>query len=431
MSDLSVELYGERIGTLSGTRDRFDFTADHSAMDRWGIASPILSFAVPLLTSPPPREVSRRRNFFEELLPESAARALLAGRERIDTDNTMALLRRFGLDTAGAVQVLDDDDRRSQHPSAEPASGARIRDLLQSAPVTPLGNVSRRRLSSLAGVQPKILLALVDGEWAESLDGLPSTHILKPVVSRMPTLIFDEEYGARIARRLGLASFDTRIETFDGVTALVIERYDRDAGAPGGRLHQEDFNQALGLRGDEKYDENVGDDRRTLARIATTLRDHVGSGAVADLLRMTTLSAAIGNLDMHTKNISVLHLPDGTARLAPMYDVVPQTHQEVDLDLALRVGGVIDHESLRVDDLIAEGQSWGVRDAEVIVESTINAVLDAVASEVPLPGAHFGLRADIERIAARLRSPVTGHIDPRGPRPLGDAAGGWGGPAAR
>ena len=105
MSDLRVDLYGRTIGTLVGVRDRFDFHADAAAVDHYGVASSVLSLSAPLLRNPPSIDVSRRRNFFEELLPEQAARSQLASRERIEARNTMALLRRFGLDTAGAVQV--------------------------------------------------------------------------------------------------------------------------------------------------------------------------------------------------------------------------------------------------------------------------------------------------------------------------------------
>lgn len=72
--------------------------------------------------------------------------------------------------------------------------------------------------------------------------------ILKPAPAEHPQLIFDEEYGARIARALGLAEFETRTATFAGAHALVIERYDRAPDAPLGRIHQEDVNQALGAR---------------------------------------------------------------------------------------------------------------------------------------------------------------------------------------
>ena len=222
------------------------------------------------------------------------------------------------------------------------------------------------------------------------------------------------------------------------MTALVIERYDRDSRAPGLRLHQEDFNQALGYRGDEKYDSSDDGGRETLADIARLLRDHAGDQGVIGLLRLGVPSASVENLDLHAKNISVLHHPDGRVELAPMYDVVPQAHHDgLDQEYALRINGKVDSSTVTVEDLIAEGEKWKLRAVQRIVESTMNEVLDVVAKEAPLSGALFALREDIERQVTASRTPQlpssAGHSDRSQSRRhghgLGAAPGGWGGPA--
>ena len=71
------------------------------------------------------------------------------------------------------------------------------------------------------------MLARAESGWNRVIDGWPSTHILKPESRDYPTSIYDEEFGARFARAAGLTSFPTWIERFDGVPAVVIERYDR------------------------------------------------------------------------------------------------------------------------------------------------------------------------------------------------------------
>ncbi|MDO5499695.1 MAG: HipA domain-containing protein [Propionibacteriaceae bacterium] len=116
----------------------------------------------------------------------------------------------------------------------------------------PLGNVGALGRTSLAGIQPKIVLARTDG-WCRVEGGFPSTHIVKPQLERFPTVIFDEEYGARILRRLGLMDYSVEIIEFAGLPSLVVERFDRDDQIAGGRLHQEDFSQALGASGVQKY----------------------------------------------------------------------------------------------------------------------------------------------------------------------------------
>src|SRR5690606_26277015 len=108
-------------------------------------------------------------------------------------------------------------------------------------------------------------------------------------------------YGSRIARSLGLASFETWVEEFDGRAALVIERYDRSDGA---RIHQEDFNQALGASGNQKYQEIGG--VVSLRRVADSLQRDVPGSDLRRLAEMVLLAAAIGNLDLHTKNLGLL-----------------------------------------------------------------------------------------------------------------------------
>ena len=439
MSLLIVDLYNHRLRALSGERGTFDFVADDEAIRRHGVGSTVLSFVIPLTSSPRPSDVGIRRNFFEEILAEGTARSRLGGNARIDDTNTMALLRRYGRDVAGAVQLWDPDDpQEPRTPSTAPVTAARIREILSEVKLAPIGNTTERRMSSLAGVQDKIVLALTDSGWAEPLDGYPSSHIIKPVVGALPTLIFDEEYGARIARSLGLSLFDTQIAVFDGIPALVIERYDRSAG---GRIHQEDMNQALGFRGDAKYEAhgNPG-----LATIAALLRENIGRVAVATLLRMTTLSIAVGNLDMHAKNISVMHREDGTSELAPMYDIVPQMHQPFDKDFAFSVNGVFAHNAITRSDLVAEGQRWGLRDAARIVDATIANVAQCVKDQQPVSGAHHSLAHDISRYCQNLaegRGASASHSGTSSPiasaaKPAPEATahpflaseGGWGGP---
>lgn len=434
MTELSVELYGRRIGTLVGVRDKFDFTPDPDAVRRYGRASTILSLALPLVTSPRADGLANRRNFFEEILAEGTARTRLADIARLDDDNTLALLRRYGRDVAGALQIWDPTDpAEPRTPSTAPISAARVRELLAEVKRAPIGNTSARRMSLLAGVQDKIVLVLTNDGWAEPLDGYPSTHILKPVVTGLPSVIFDEEYGARLARHLGLADFDTHIEQFDGVSALVIERYDR---GPDGRIHQEDFNQALGLRGDAKYEANGNPG---LVAIANLLRESVGRRAVEGLLRMTTLSIAVGNLDMHAKNISILHLPDGTTQLAPMYDIVPQMHQPFDKDFAFAINGTYTHSGITRDDLEAEGRGWGLRNSGAIVDRTLDQIAEFAAGERPLPGAHHALAGDVMRFCRNLldgrgASAAESFIEKQNTKPetklprTREAEGGWGGP---
>lgn len=434
MTELTVDLYDTEIGVLRGERDRFDFHASPLAMSRFGVGATTLSVAVPFLAAARPAHLSLRRNFFEEVLAEGGIRAQLAARARLDVENTLGLLARYGRDVAGALQIWDPrDPYEPRTPHTEPVTEVQIRKMFDEVAISPLGNNSIRRLSSLGGVQDKVLLARTTDGWAEPLDGYPSTHILKPLSGKYRSLIFDEEYGSRFARALGLASFHTDIAAFDGRQALVVERYDRRPD--GTRVHQEDFNQALGFRGDQKY-ETAPDGR--LRAIAGILRRHAARRENQRLLRMVTLSAALGNLDLHAKNISVIHAPDGELTLAPMYDIVPQLHLEgIDHTLALFIANTNDPHALTGGDLVAEAESWGLRAPAPTIIDTLDQITAIAARETPRPGAEPSLPSTIARRVDRLLStlgettpPAAAVPDDRAFLPR-IAGGGWGGPIGR
>ncbi|WP_104125792.1 HipA N-terminal domain-containing protein [Cryobacterium sp. Y57] len=104
MGDLRVELYGELVGHLVGTdRRAFDLVTERNVIETFGLGSTILSASVPFDLISNRSRAARRRNFFAELLPEGTALDNLAAEIRVSTDNTSALLARFGRDVAGAI----------------------------------------------------------------------------------------------------------------------------------------------------------------------------------------------------------------------------------------------------------------------------------------------------------------------------------------
>ncbi len=402
MADLRVELYGEFVGTLVGTdRRTFDFVTDKNAIEKFGLGSTILSESVPFDLVANRAKAGRRRNFFAELLPEGTALDNLAAEIRVSPDGVIPLLARFGRDVAGAVQIYDPAaPGEPRTPSLVAVDAAGIGRMLANTQLEPLGNRPTTGRTSLAGVQDKIVLACNDGNWFQVLDGYPSTHIIKPPSLRHPTITFDEEYGFRAAKAAGLTALDAWIEDFAGTHALVIERYDRSPDAPLGRIHQEDTNQALGASKNEKYQEFGG--KVSLKRVANVLGRNGDRASVEQLLRLLAVSQAVGNLDMHGKNISMLHLPDGGTTITPAYDVVPQAHLGSDGKMALAINQRYLHAAITLDDLTAEAESWKVRSPRTIITETLDAVAGFVHFESPAEGAYSGLQEDISRFTRNL-----------------------------
>ena len=405
MPNLSVFLYGSLVGHLVGDNRTFDFTPTAEAIRRFGVGSTMLSLAIPLSTNPPRHLAKRRRNWFSELLPEGNLREYMATQARIAPSDTLGLLGHYGRDVAGAVEIVDELVDYSTHPPAlHPVDDATIRRYLVDPLQAPLGNLPQLGKASLAGVQPKMLLTQTLNGWAMPEAGAWSTHILKPALpDPRSTSIFDEEYGLRLGRRIGLVTYSSSLTDFDSLPTLVIERYDRDTQ---GRIHQEDFSQILGASGIEKYQEYGG--VVSLKRMAQTLTEKGTTQMVHDLAKQVTFAVAIGNLDLHSKNISVLHPPSTPPSLAPVYDAHPLAHRgDTDGRVAMSVAGEYRWEALTRTHLETEFLSWDLRQPGEDIDSVLDAVAWAVESEEPDPRSHTNLLPTLQDSIQRLRHPAT------------------------
>ncbi|HEX3961408.1 MAG TPA: HipA domain-containing protein [Trebonia sp.] len=401
MADLIVELYGTRVGVLAGPWRTFDFLPALAAVAEFGIDSQILSVAIPLTVVPVRARKERRQNFFRELLPEGRMLTRLAQQAGLAEQDVVGLLREYGRDVAGGLQIWDPDvPGEPKQPALEALSSTGVAEMLNHVQQNPLGNKPPGGKTSLAGVQDKIVLARTSSGWNRVTDGWPSTHILKPESQDYPTSIYDEEYGARFARATGLTSFSTWIEDFEGTPALTIERYDRSPDSPLGRIHQEDFNQILGAAGNQKYQKYGG--QVSLERVAHVFSACGDNDSLRRLFKLVALSVAVGNLDMHAKNISLLHRPDGSMTLSPAYDVVPQAHQPNDGEVALAIADEYRHAAITMDHLVTEARAWGLADATSLAEGILTTVLHLAQTQAPHKHAHPGLADDITGFASNL-----------------------------
>ena len=122
------------------------------------------------------------------------------------------------------------------------------------------------------------------------------------------------------ARDTGLAAPDVQLVVDGtGVPALAVTRFDRSF--EGGRLvrhAQEDATQVLGLRPSQKYDPAAGAVIAALSTMCTA-----PPVAARDLLHQMLYSYAVGNNDLHAKNLSIGKDPStGMWSPTPVYDVL-------------------------------------------------------------------------------------------------------------
>lgn len=323
--DLDIWLRGRLVArTTSTDRGRkVRIRYDDGVADQYGAEIPLLSCSLP---TPGPSEPAKARAFLEGLLPEGSALGTAAAQVRgvrlVDgapetAEDAVALLAEYGRECAGAVVVLPAGSAAPTGGRYEPLDDAELDAIVRGLPQHPLGTDLERNIRmSLAGAQPKFLLAHIDGGWCEPIGGAPSTHILKPTTA-WPHSAQNEALIIALARTCSLTDSDAWVERMGGTDVFVAQRYDRrieDGRVV--RLHQEDMCQAAGLRPKDKY--TIGRPSKQMTRL---LRDNAEQPReqIAALFRQVAFRAVVGDEDGHGKNYSLI-LDDGAVRLAPLYD---------------------------------------------------------------------------------------------------------------
>ncbi len=388
---LDAYLYATHVARVTGG-DRLELAFTREALDRWGFGSPVLSALLPLSAQVSAQQSVRGRVWLQGLLPEGRARARMAERAGVEPDDLLGFLGAYGRDTTGAVILVPagTDPARSGHPP-ELVDDERVGQMLDDAAV----HGAADQLTSIQGLETKVVLTWTDRGFALPTPTSPSTHIVKlsrPVGSRTADLIDTECAALDLARRVGLGDVEAHIADFAGRRALVVRRYDRIHTPDGAqRIHQEDTAQALGLDTSD-LNRKFQHGRRfpSLQAIAAVL-DKVGADP-GGLLELTTFNLALGNTDAHAKNISVLHRPDGSVTLAPAYDVAMHAHYEhAEHRFAMDVAGHRTMTELTGQDLVTEATSWGLSTirATRLVAATLDR-LQAALGEIDL-GAHPGV----------------------------------------
>ena len=209
-----------------------------------------------------------------------------------------------------------------------------------------------------------------------------STHIVKPepvIDIAVPNLIRHEEWAMRLAASADLSAASVSLEDFGGRLAIVVERYDR---ALGGRTHQEDFAQALGIAARDKYESSVSGPGR-LHEIATraALESADPDEFRHELLRQVAFNTVIGNGDAHAKNYSLRISPEAVFSLAPLYDAAPVFLVNPSLSHAGHVlSGQVNLRYITAQHLLDEAATWGLEpaDARGVVSDVCEGLRDAL-----------------------------------------------------
>ncbi|AEM42747.1 type II toxin-antitoxin system HipA family toxin [Ketogulonicigenium vulgare] len=291
---------------------------------------------------------------FDNLLPDHPQiRDRLAARVGAGGADAFSLLAEIGRDCVGALQFLPAGEvPDAQGLQADPLSAAQIGALLSNLSAAPLGlDRTRDFRISVAGAQEKTALLRQGDQWFAPRGATPTTHILKPAIGLLPSGVDlrnapqNEHFCLRLLAGFGLRVADTQVADFNGLSTLVVTRFDRLWTADGRliRLPQEDCCQALGVPSSLKYQSDGGPGIREISALLQASDQPVQDRL--DFFKANILFWLMGATDGHAKNFSLSMAPGGRFRLAPLYDVISLQPalaagqmQPGDMRLAMRMG---------------------------------------------------------------------------------------------
>ncbi len=386
--------YGAPVGQLDSLEDggvRFCYAGAFLAD-----APRPISLSLPLGAEP--IADTRARAFFDNLLPENADVQRVIDREGLDRSDVVGILAHVGADCAGALSCLPQGAPpvkvpgvlASDYRALGDAELALIAGRLADRQPLPDGIIDP---SPVAGVQRKIGLTLLpDGSLGLPVGDLkvPTTHILKVPRRAEAAEARQEDAACTLAGGCGFPVSRSDQVVFGEIEALLIERFDRVVvDGTVYRLHQEDFAQALGLPATLKYQRGGREGRRFDTAAIRSVLSCLANPALATetFLLATIFNLAIGNTDNHAKNHAILYGVDGTAHLAPLYDLLPiRLHNRYTHQLAFDIGGKTHFDAMTLEDLLAFLAEFGLEGAraERFLHGQVRALLETIEERSPI-----------------------------------------------
>ena len=338
MENLSIFLGERLVGTLSRhTKGRVQFKYAHQWLKTVGLP---ISLSLPCREEKFPPAISTA--FFENLLPESGARSILAFNNRFNKKDTFAFLDHYGRDCAGALSILS----QGQKPDLTPWCYDDVTQKLTTA-LDLLGTSSEQRQLylemqparlSIAGVQDKLPVYFKENKfYLPANSGSATTHIIKPMSPMFPGIQRNEAFCMDLARTIGIRVPYSKLIQTGSHELYMVERFDRKILPQRvARIHQEDFCQAMGLPVDRKYQTKGGPGfRQCISLIDEYLTPSAQTRA--EMAFVLVFNALIGNHDAHGKNFSIIHSSE--VKMAPYYDLLStQVYDSLENHFAMSIG---------------------------------------------------------------------------------------------
>ncbi len=376
--ELEVLRGEDRVGTLTRTKAgaRFLYDPEYAAANSEHKHGAI-AFKMPVRVEPFDVRGINLHPFFAGLLPEGLRLNSLVREVKTSEDDLFSLLAAAGTSTVGDVWVrspLAEEGEASPLVDSRKLANLSFEEVLEASLVGGKSRDSR----SISGVQPKVSAAMISIPLRTR--SKQREYILKLTPKSHARLAENEFFFMQLARslRLPTAKADLVHDKY-GNSGLLVERFDRVPLEPGKagppvRLHQEDACQLLNRYPSEKY-------RISLRQISDALE--LCSAPTIEryrLIQLYALSYAIGNGDLHGKNVSVQTVGKKIA-LTPIYDLL-STHPYGDDSMALKMDGR--DKKLKRSEFVAFGARIGV--SKIATEKMLDSIVVAVARSLPRLG---------------------------------------------
>jgi serine/threonine-protein kinase HipA len=241
--------------------------------------------------------------------------------------------------------------------------------------------------NTLSGVQPKVAIPKTD-RTVEQKD-----LIVKSFDEGFPLLTVNEFVCMEAARYCGLAPPKTYLS--ENLETFVVERFDKIKSPEGqhSRLGYEDFTTLMkkANQPDAKYTGSY----ETLLKAT-----HLYTNSLAEVEKMyryIVFNCLIGNGDAHLKNFALQYTPDmQRVFVSPPFDITHTIiYDTIDNKMALKLEGSKEFPQKNHLLKLATSKTFRIRDAECIIESTAQGILDFLkrSDEVDL---FLGLKSSIE-----------------------------------
>ena len=219
------------IGQFRRTNDGSIIFQYHDSY-RWSQSPTPISLSMPITAAEYSGDIPR--NFLEALVPESPqARDEAMRLHHARSTSAFDLLQAIGFDGTGALRLSADPHLPIDDDSLIPISDSQIANRLRAAAPTGIQSASVDEHWSVAGQQGKIALRNRNGSWFSTTGIARTTHIIKPGIPTLPHQAFNEHITMRIVEAMGIPVAHTSFHIFDGVPAIISERYDRIVSANG------------------------------------------------------------------------------------------------------------------------------------------------------------------------------------------------------